>query len=119
MIAAFLRQHLPHGLRRLAACVLALGLLLQPLLGAQCEIRDLGSPVGDGSASMIAIADQGDASTCCPGQQCGECCTVATVVPMMMALLPVMHVRNAPLKARFVDFSPTPYPVAIRPPITV
>lgn len=102
-------------LRLLVLGTLVLGLLVKPVLAANCELEDLQRDVAQVVLVDATDADAGD--ECCPGQMCGECCTAGTVVPSFSSTVDALVVAaiNGPGEA--TEFKPAPYPVLIRPPI--
>jgi len=103
-------------LRLMALAVLALGMLTKPMIVAACELEDLGLALASATPAFNAVeAPTGDA--CCPGQTCGECCTVSVAVPVAPAVGAAMPPTAIPQAAAWVKADPAPLSVAIRPPI--
>lgn len=109
------RPQVSRFLHLLALGMLVLGLLVKPVLAANCELEDLQRDVAQVVLVDATNADAGD--ECCPGQICGECCTAGTVVPSSGATAGAIAVAAINGPAGAVEFEPAPYPVSIRPPI--
>ncbi len=115
------RRASPTAFFRMALiAMLALGLCLQPVLAAACEIEDVQTALdqGAGAASVGSDADAaGGASDCCVNAACGDCCLHAT------ASAPGERVAGVPAMPGIAVMAPTSevrasdYPVDIRPPI--
>lgn len=113
MIALFRRSPL---LRLLMIAPLLFGVLVKPVLGVACDLRDAAASVAhvvDGAVQ--APADAGGDCCCVPG--CDDCCThsVALVARVHSAAAACAPASPAPSPA--VVFVPAPQPVALRPPI--
>jgi hypothetical protein len=109
------RPQVSRFLRLLVLGMLVLGLLVKPVLAANCELEDLQKDFGQVVLVDATDADAGD--ECCPGQMCGECCTAVTVVPSSGATVSATAVAAIHTPAGAFEFEPAPYPVSIRPPI--
>ena len=110
------RPRLSPALQMLVLCLLVFGLVMKPVLAVACEIDDARQVLADSHQPVVA-ADSGGSDDCCPSQNCSECCahTVAMVPKLKVATsLPLMA---SPLPTLSVEFEPTAYPVALRPPI--
>lgn len=100
--------------------LLALGLCLQPVFAAACDVEDARSALGnDAGAAVIALdadAPEG-ANDCCANPACSDCCMHATAsLPgAMVAGIPPMPRMEA--VALGTGFRPSDYPVDVRPPI--
>lgn len=126
-------MHAPRARRRVPtpACwlllaLLALGMVLQPVLAAACEIADV--------AAAVAIADSGDAGhadavddsagaaitaadDCCDSGNCVDCCLHAVAHPVHDVALAEPVFAATPPQPRAHAPPPRAWPVAIRPPI--
>lgn len=106
------------ALRLLLLALVAFGLVAKPMLAAACDIADLqltASPVGPAAAATPPDAGGPD---CCLMQHCGQCCVHASAAAPStspVAAIEVATAAPAPVPAR--TFRPTPYPIALRPPI--
>lgn len=110
-----LRPRLSPALHLLVLCLLVFGLVMKPVLAVACEIDDARRVLTDGQP--VAAAESEDSDECCPSQNCNECCcpTVAMVPKLKVAAS--LSLAASPLPALSVEFEPTAYPVALRPPI--
>ncbi len=108
----------------MALLVLALGLLVKPVLVVACEIGD--ARLGQDSAApavedVAGVADAGAHQVeddCCPGQTCGECCTMATVMPVGDAPAWRAHAPAGGAGVPPGASAPAPRGKTFRPPIT-
>lgn len=107
---------LPRCLRLVALALLVLGLLVNPVLAAGCELEDMRVAAG-GSHEVAAAATDPVEDTCCPGQLCGACCTAVTVMPLASAAALVASVIGSPSAAEQAEPGPAPRRAEIRPPI--
>ncbi len=103
------------ALRTMLMAMLALGLCLQPVLAAACEIADATQ-----AADSTSGEDQGTAAgqdECCPNQACSDCCLHATATfdPIRVSVSSVPDAVHVPPPSSGPP--PSDYPVAIRPPI--
>lgn len=111
-------------LRILLNALLALGLCMQPVWAAACEIADASSageaPAADaasGERLHAADADAGQRDACCPEGTCSDSCLHATA-----GLTPGAAALPAPPAPAYAvsppaGVPPGHYPVAIRPPL--
>jgi hypothetical protein len=104
-------------LRFLALGLLVFGLLVKPVLAAQCELDDARRALGDYKVAVLDADAAGD-EACCPGESCGECCTASTIVSPAILVIGAMPAPAGAAVIGGTDFAPAPYPVAMRPPIT-
>lgn len=109
------RPQVSRFLRLLVLGTLVFGLLVKPVLAANCELEDLQRDLAQVVLVDAADADAGD--ECCPGQMCGECCTAGTFVPSFSATVGAVVVAAIDGPVGAAEFKPAPYPVSIRPPI--
>src|SRR5687767_12638912 len=116
-MSSLLRPRLSPALHLLVLCLLAFGLVMKPVLAVACEIDDA-RQVLSGTHQPVLTTDVDSIDDCCPSQNCSECCahTVA-MVPKLKVAATLALVAN-PLSTLSVEFEPTAYPVALRPPIT-
>lgn len=115
-MSGLLRLHLPLALRLFVMGLLVFGLLVKPVLAAACEIDDA-RPGLAGQQQSIVAADPGTSEDCCLVQDCNACCAqVAAMVPQLKVAAAAPRLAS-PLPALSVEFEPTAYPVAFRPPI--
>ena len=83
---------------------------------AACELDDLDmAQVAAEAVTGVASDPAGD--ECCPGQTCGECCTVATGLPVLAPNDRAMPLGVCPEATAWIEPEPVPLPVANRPPI--
>lgn len=113
MPAAF--RQAPPALRLVALLLLALGLLVKPVLVGACEVEDLRLA----GAGTVLVDDDGDhpGGDCCPGQTCGECCTVATPIPTAPAAGVALAATPRPKLPVLAGLATAPARDEIRPPI--
>ena len=109
----------PVAMFRIVLCaLLALGLCLQPVLAAACDVEDATTVIQDGvSVSDTHADDAGGSGDCCTNPACSDCCLHATAsVPYtaLAVVVPMPAHANTPLPD---DVRPSDYPVDIRPPI--
>lgn len=115
-----LRPVHPLAMLRIVLCALiALGLCLQPVLAAACDVEDAATMLEDGVYATSAHADgAGGSGDCCTNPACSDCCLHATASVPCSALSVTMP---APVHAATPlpdDMRPSDYPVDIRPPIS-
>lgn len=109
---------LPFSLLRLALMgLLMLGICLQPVLAAACDVEDARVALDAGTDAAVA-ADAADGSRdCCNSPACGDCCLHAAAtlpaIPQAMAFAAV-RMPSPPLRA---GIAASAYPVDSRPPI--
>jgi hypothetical protein len=106
----------PRCLRLLALALLVLGLLVNPVLAAGCELKDMRLALGGSHEVVVDAADPGE-DACCPGQVCGACCTAVTVMPLATAPALMARVIGGLPAAALVEPGPAPRRAEIRPPI--
>lgn len=116
-VSIFRRLRTLQFLRFFALGLLVFGLLVKPVLAAQCELDDARRALGDHKVAVLDAAMAGD-EACCPGESCGECCTACTIMSPAVLIVGAMPVPAGAAVTGATDFAPAPYPVAIRPPIT-
>jgi len=105
-------------LRLLLLALVAFGLVAKPMLAAACDITDLQLAAAPAGAVMSATPpDAGDAD-CCPMQHCGQCCVHVSVAVPWVRIATANSVVAIPSPMSPRSFEPTPYPVALRPPIS-
>ncbi|MEB2316509.1 MAG: hypothetical protein OZ919_10590 [Xanthomonadaceae bacterium] len=120
-----LRSLVSSCLRLTALVVLALGLLVKPVLVVACEIGDIQLGQDGGALVVEGVAGVGDADAhevedgCCPGQACGECCTMATVMPAGDAPAWIAYAPAGVAGVSSDEVAPAPRRKTFRPPITV
>lgn len=104
------------ALRLLLLALVAFGLVAKPMLASACDIADLPHATSASHAMSATPPAAGDADGC-PTQQCGQCCVHVTVAApaVQVATIEPSGSTSTPMPAR--TFRPTPYPVALRPPI--
>ncbi|MEO8366040.1 MAG: hypothetical protein ABI538_07525 [Pseudoxanthomonas sp.] len=109
-------QHKFVFLRVVLMAILALGLCLQPVFAAACEIADATQATEPtyGDDANATDAGQGE---CCPNQVCSDCCLHATATfdPARVALPSALDFVR--VSAPYTGVTPSDYPVDIRPPI--
>jgi hypothetical protein len=112
--------HWPLALRVFVLGLLMFGLVMKPVLAAACEIEDARQAlVGEHAVPTVNSSDHYAGEDCCVVQNCGECCVhVAAMVPQVK-VADTFAVAPNPLPALSVEFEPTAYPVAFRPPIAI
>lgn len=103
-------------LRFLMLALLMAGVLVKPVLAAECEIRDVQQLIVGEMAAAEAPHSTSD-EDCCSLPNCSDCCahTIALLPPGGMAATAPMMATVLP--ALSVDFEPIAFPVAFRPPI--
>ena len=111
-----LPDHAIRCLRLLALAALVLGLLAKPILVAACELEDLRLAQVE-TGSVVDDAGEPGGDPCCPGQACGPCCAVTTLLPAAVAAGQVATPVAHPQPALRAGHAPAPLPVAYRPPI--
>ena len=112
-------SHLPPSftLRLLLLVLVAFGLVAKPMLAAACDIADLQLAAAPAGPLMSATPpDTGDADGC-PMQHCGQCCVHATAAAPAVQVATIAPLGSTPTPMLSRTFRPTPYPVALRPPI--
>jgi hypothetical protein len=112
-------SHLPPSftLRLLLLVLVAFGLVAKPMLAAACDLADLhlvAAPAGPVMSATPSVAGSAD---CCPMQHCGQCCVHAAAAAPAVRVATIEPVTTAPTQVLSRTFRPTPYPVALRPPI--
>lgn len=112
------RSH-PSLFRIVLAALLALGLCLQPVLAAACDVEDVRVALDGGGPALSGLHDDGagSAGDCCANPACGDCClhATATLPAAIVATVPVLRIGGV-MPPR-TDFRPSDYPVDVRPPI--
>jgi hypothetical protein len=111
------RLRLPLALRVFVLALLAFGLLMKPVLAVACEIDDARQGLAGQHQPLVAADPGTGGEDCCLVQNCNQCCvhTVAVLPPLKVAAS--FFAVASPLPALSVEFEPTAYPVALRPPI--
>lgn len=105
------------ALRLLLLALVAFGLVAKPLLASACDIADLQLTTLPAGAAVAATPPDAGGADGCPMQHCGQCCVhVAAVAPAVRAST-IEPGAPAPVPSLARLFRPTPYPVALRPPI--
>jgi len=114
------RLHLPLALHVFVLGLLVFGLVMRPVLAVACEIKDAQQVLtGEHLAAVVKSSDRGANEDCCLVQNCSECCAhAAAMVPQVEVAAAFSGAAN-PLPALSVEFEPTAYPVAFRPPIAI
>lgn len=113
------RLDLPRALRVFALGLLVIGLVMKPVLATVCDIEDT-RPAMTGEHQPVATAAQDMDSAgqeCCPAQSCNECCAHTAAMTAALNVVMTSRIVTSPLSTLSVDFTPTAYPVAVRPPI--
>jgi hypothetical protein len=110
------RLRLPLALRVFMLGLLVFGLVMNPVLAAACEIGDASQSLAGQHQPVVAPDSQAD-EDCCLVQDCSACCAhVAAMVPALKVAAAFPEVAS-PLPVLSMEFEPTAYPVAFRPPI--
>lgn len=114
MIASFRRSLL---LRFLMVAPLLFGVLVKPVLGVACDLRDVAaaSAVHAADASAQAPGYTGDDCCCAPG--CDDCCTHSVALVARVDGVASANMAASPPSSTVAAFVPAPVPVAFRPPI--
>lgn len=95
---------------------LVCGLLLNPVLAAQCAISDAHQAISLDSAENADLArDARD--DCCAATACNECCAQFTVMVSVWAVSLTGSPAMSSPASLSVGFTPSAYPVSLRPPI--
>lgn len=130
---AVIRPHRPRRLssrrlswlRLLLSAWLLLGLALQPVLAAACDIGDAGNALAgerdQAAQSATSMPDQpgaaNSADDCCANPACGDCCLTATASLPAQALALRPMPRATPAAHPDDAFAPRQTPVENPPPI--
>jgi len=118
-MSVLLRLRLPSALRVVVLGLLVLGMVMKPVLASACEIGDAQQVLAAQHQPAAAQVPQSGTESCCPAQNCNECCahTVAMTPPIKVAATFHRATRLSPGPSR--NFEPTVYPVGFRPPIVM
>jgi len=106
------------ALRLLVLALVAFGLVAKPMLAAACDVVDLRLTAAPAGVSMSATAIDASGTDCCPMQHCSQCCVHVSVVVPWVRIATAESVVAIPSPMSPRSFEPTPYPVALRPPIS-
>ena len=115
-MSSLLRPRLSPALHMLMLCLLVFGLVMQPVLAAACEIDDA-QQVLAGSHQPVVTTDFDGSDDCCLSQNCNECCAHTVAMVPKLKVAPSLPLVASPLPTLSMEFEPTAYPVALRPPI--
>lgn len=113
------RAPLANCLRMVLMTMLLLGLCLQPVFAAACDIEDVRIVLDHDDGTSSPMDDDGGAADCCANPACSDgCLHAAASLPTSQAMLspPPSSVCIAP---RSLDFTSSDQPVNHRPPIRV
>jgi hypothetical protein len=113
-----LRPPPSFALRLLLLALVAFGLVAKPMLAAACDLADLQLAAAPAGPVMSATPSDADGTDCCPMQHCGQCCVHVTAAASAVRVARIEPVTVTPTPMLSRTFQPTPYPVALRPPIS-
>lgn len=102
--------------RVIFVALLGLGLCLQPVLEAACEVADATQASTWADADGADVADSGE-DECCPNQACAACCLHATANCDQASAAHPLTPGIVLASASSVESPPEHYPVDTRPPI--
>ena len=105
-------------LRLLMIAPLLFGVLVKPVLGVACDLRDAAAAAvahATDDGAVQAPADAGGDCCCVPG--CDDCCTHSVALVARVDGAVAGCAPASPLPSAVVSFVPAPDPVAFRPPI--
>jgi hypothetical protein len=105
------------ALRLLLLALVAFGLVAKPMLAAACDLADLQLAAAPAAAVMSATPPDAGGTDCCPMQHCGQCCVHVTAAAPAVQVATIAPPGATPTPMPSRTFRPTPYPVALRPPI--
>lgn len=115
------RASLANCLRMAFMAMLLLGLCLQPVFAAACDVEDVRIALDqdhDGEPASTTDADDGSAD-CCANPACSDgCLHAAASLPAAQAALAMLPSRTC-IAPAWIDVAPSDYPVDQRPPIEV
>lgn len=105
-----------QALRSIALGVLLIGMVMNPMLAAACQIDDIGDRMSGQHPSVSNHAPSQDGN-CCLAQGCSACCAHVAFFRSALAVASGLPAGAGVLPALSIEFEPTAYPVPFRPPI--
>ena len=108
---------LPSLLRILMLGLLMAGVMMKPVLAIACEIHDMQKIVAAEPAAAAEAPGPGSGESCCSLPDCNDCCAHTTALLPILNLAPAAPMAASSLPSLSVEFEPTAFPVAFRPPI--
>ena len=113
------RASLANCLRMAFMAMLLLGLCLQPVFAAACDVEDVRIALDHDGGAASTTDDDGGAADCCANPACSDgCLHAAASLPAEQAMLAVSPSR-AGIAPVWLDFTSSDQPVDHRPPIQV
>lgn len=105
-------------LRLLVLAMLMAGVLVKPVLAAECGISDAAHVLVETSQAGVAAApDLPTGEDCCSFADCNDCCAHAAAVMRSLDAMPAVPMTASLMPSLSVDFKPIACPVPFRPPI--
>lgn len=117
-LSLFLHPHRlrMQAMRSVALALLLIGMVLNPMLAAACQIDDIGDRMSGQHPSVSNHAPAQDGQ-CCPMQGCSACCAHVAVFLPALDVVSGLPAGAGVLPVLSIEFEPTAYPVPVRPPI--
>jgi hypothetical protein len=98
--------------------LLMAGVLVKPVLAAECGIRDAAHALSETSQTGAAEApDLPAGEDCCAFADCNDCCAHAAAVMRSPDATAAVPMNASLMPSLSVDFEPIACPVPFRPPI--
>ena len=105
-------------LRLLTLALLMAGVLVKPVLAAECGIRDAEHVLtGTSQTGADEAPDPPAGEDCCSFADCNDCCAHAAAVMRPLDVTPAVSMTASLRPSLSVDFTPIACPVPFRPPI--
>ena len=105
-------------LRLLTLALLLAGVLVKPVLAAECGIRDVVHVLAGATQTGADEAPEPPAGEdCCSFADCSDCCAHAAAVMRPLDATPAAPMTASLMSSLSVDFKPIACPVPFRPPI--
>ena len=101
--------------RFLILALFVAGMLVKPVLAAECEIND--ALFASSGTQAVSTDASGSHEDCCSLPDCNDCCAHSMALQPAFAGATAGSMRASVLPSLSVDFEPIAFPVAFRPPI--
>lgn len=105
-----------QAMRSIALALLLIGMVMNPMLAAACQIDDIGDRMSGQHPSVSNHAPSQDGS-CCLAQGCSACCAHVAFFRSALAVASGLPADAGVLPVLSIEFEPTACPVPFRPPI--